>query len=100
MRKGFLRVAFISLIASACSYQAEDSTAGKKSADAIPFSGDVAHKCFDSQMNTWIEKFNEYQQKGFDMFAADVKAKEAALRAFHACSDKHVGLATGHARKD
>jgi hypothetical protein len=99
MRKGFVKLALISFMLSACSYQADDSS-GKKSEDAIPFSGDAGHKCFDSQMSTWIQKFNEYQQKGFDMFTADAKAKEAALRAFHNCSDQHGGLATGQPRKD
>jgi hypothetical protein len=96
----FVFLAIMSLcFCAGCSSQADDSViSGLKTSES--FKGNAGDVCFDIQMNVWLEKFQQYQQTGADMFAADLKAREAALSAYRECQNMRSGApANDQARK-
>jgi hypothetical protein len=82
-----------------CTSQTDDSIISGLT-DSQSFKGDASDACFDIQMNVWLEKFQQYQQTGADMFSADLKAREAALSAYRHCQNMRRGApANDQARK-
>jgi hypothetical protein len=67
---------------------------------AKPFKADAGQVCFDVQMDVWMDNFQSFQQNGLDMYAADTKARDLALKAFDDChARKSEALAAAQARK-
>jgi hypothetical protein len=85
----------------ACRTNPDESQKHVEIAHSTEFQGDATDSCFDLQLEIWMEKFNQFQQGGDDMFTADAKAREAATNAYLNCqSRKHDVLANDEARKE
>jgi hypothetical protein len=66
-----------------------------------PFKADAGQVCFDVQMEVWMNNFQSLQHDGLDMYSADTKARDLALRAFEECQVRNSEkLAAAQARKN
>ena len=88
--------------ASSCQQHIDSSlSASIENVKQLSFQGNASDPCFDRQLSTWLEEFNEQQQLGADMFEADAKAKAVAFEAYTDCQNRNAdALANDDARKD
>ncbi|MBT1702213.1 hypothetical protein [Chryseosolibacter indicus] len=77
--------------------EAEKPTEGKKaSMEGILKDG----SCFEQRMEKWFITFNQFQNEGFDMIAANEKAIGAVESEFKICMAKDSGLANDETSAD
>jgi hypothetical protein len=101
MRKIWTFILVIScVLIISCTSPADEAAISSQLVRAQNFRGDASDACFAKQMDVWIDKFSQYQQNGADMFTADIKAREAAIKAYEECTGRTGALATDEARKD
>ena len=87
------------LAVTACQTSADESQSSPQAIEVKPFQSDVSDSCFDVQLEVWLNKFNQYQQQGTDMFDADTRAREDAHQAYLNCQSRTDVLANEAARK-
>lgn len=84
-----------------CNNHSEDSSSESGVPLVKSFEGDVGDPCFEIQMEVWMDKFHHYQLTGADMFTADMKARDASVKAYQDCQHgKSRAMVNNEARKN
>lgn len=55
---------------------------------STPASSTDGQDCFDLQLQTWYDAFQNYQSAGYDMQSADQKALAEAAEAYKTCASQ------------
>jgi hypothetical protein len=89
------------VLIAGCMSPVDEAAVSSQLVHAQTFRGDAADACFAKQMDVWLDRFSQYQHNGVDMFTADIKARDAAIKAYQDCHNRRAdALATDEARKD
>ena len=48
-----------------------------------------SNQCFDLKMEQWYISFHKYQEQGMDMFEADKRAMEDAVKGYESCQQAY-----------